>query len=103
MCGKKCHLLSQELLQYGPTSFWKIWKRHFFQDIQNSFQWVTGIGLEPNQNFFQKKIPTNTVARAVQSFGRNGPWRAGWLSNGQNFDVNLAESPDEEMLKISRR
>ena len=37
----------------------------FFQDIQNSFQWVTGIGLEPNQNFFQKKIPTITVARAV--------------------------------------
>ena len=95
--------ISQELLQYGHTGFWKIWKRHFFQDIQNSFQWATGIGLEPNQNFFRKKIPTNTVARAVQSFGRNGPWRAGWLSNGQNFDVNLAESPDEEMLKISRR
>ena len=44
-------------------------KRHFFQDIHNSFQWATGIGLEPNQNFFQKKIPTNTVARAVQNFG----------------------------------
>ena len=59
-------------------------------------------GLEPNQIFFQKKIPTNTVARAIQSFGRNGPWRAGWLSNGQNFDVNLEKSPDGEMLKISR-
>ena len=59
-----------------PQLFRKIAKRHFFQDIQNSFQWATGIGLEPNQNFFQKKIPTNTVARAVQSFGRNGPWRA---------------------------
>ena len=23
------------------TSFWKIWKRHFFQDIQISFQWAT--------------------------------------------------------------
>ena len=76
-------------------------KSHFFHDIQNSFQWATGIGLEPNQNFFRKKIPTNTVARAVQSFGRNGPWQAGWLSNGQNFDVNLAKSPDKEMLKIS--
>ena len=55
----------------------KIAKRHFFQDIQNSFQWVTGISLEPNQNFFQKKIATNTVTRAVQSFGRNGLWPAG--------------------------
>ena len=81
----------------------KIWKRHFFQDVQNFFQWVTGIGLEPNQNFVQKKIPTNTVARAIQNFGQNGPWLAGWLSNGQNFDVNWAKSPDEEMLEISWR
>ena len=60
-----------------PQLVQKIAKRHFFQDIQNSFQWATGIGLEPNQNFFQKKIPTNMVARAVQSFDQNGPWRAG--------------------------
>ena len=26
-----------KLLLDGPASFWKIWKRHFFQDIQNSF------------------------------------------------------------------
>ena len=26
-----------------------------FQDIQNSFQWATGIGLEPHQEFFRKK------------------------------------------------
>ena len=38
-----------------PQLIRKIAKRHFFQDIQNSFQWATGIGLEPNQNFFQKK------------------------------------------------
>ena len=44
-------------LRYGgSTSFWKIWNRHFFQDIQNSFKWATGTGLEPNQIFFQKKI-----------------------------------------------
>ena len=55
----------------------KIAKRHFFQDIQNSFQWPTGIGLEPHQKNFQKKIPTNTVARAVQNFGQNGPLLAG--------------------------
>ena len=39
-----------------PQLVRKIAKRHFFQDIQNSFQWATGIGLEPNQNFFQKKF-----------------------------------------------
>ena len=85
----------------GPASFWKIWKRRFFQDIQNSFQWPTGIGPEPHQNFFRKKIPTNAVARAVQSFGRNGPWLAGWLSKGKNFFVNLAQTLDEHLLKIS--
>ena len=73
----------------------------FFQDIQNSFQWPFGIGPEPHQNFFRKKIPTNAVARAVQSFGRNGPWLAGWLSKGKNFFVNLAQTLDEHLLKIS--
>ena len=35
-----------------PQLVRKIAKRHFFQDIQNSFQWATGIGLEPHQIFF---------------------------------------------------
>ena len=39
-----------------PQVFGKIAKRHFFQDIQNSFNWATGIGLEPHQNFFRKKF-----------------------------------------------
>ena len=43
------------------------------------------------------------VARGVQSFGQNGPWRAGCLSNGLNFYVNLAHISDEQMLKISGR
>ena len=51
----------------------KIEKRRFFQDIQNSFQWATGIGLKPPQKNFRKRISTNTVARAVPSLGRNGP------------------------------
>ena len=55
----------------------KIAKCHFFQDIKNSFQLATCIGLEPHQKIFRKKIPTNTVARAVQNFGRNGPLLAG--------------------------
>ena len=81
----------------------KIANRYFFQDIHNSFQWATGIGLEPRQIFFRKKIPTNTVPRAIQNFGRNGPLLAGWLSNSKNFVVNLAQTCDEQMLKISRR
>ena len=84
-----------------PQVLGKIGKRHFFQDIQNSFNWATGIGLEPHQNFFRKKIPTNAVARAVQTFGQNGPWLAGWLSKGKKFFVNLAQTLDEHLLKIS--
>ena len=81
----------------------KISKRRFFQDIKNSFQWVIGNGLKPTQFFSFQNISTNTVARDVQSFGRNGPWLAGWLSNGLNFFVNLAQTGDEQTLKISRR
>ena len=86
-----------------PQVLGKIAKRHFFQDIQNSFNLTTGTGVEPHQNFFQKKIPTNRVAREFQNFGRNGPLLAGKLSNGKNFVVNLAQTCDEQMLKISER
>ena len=78
-------------------------KTPFFQDIQNSFQWATVIGLEPHQIFFRKKIPTITVARAVQNLGRNGPLWAGRLSNGKNFFIKLAQTCDEQMVKISER
>ena len=44
---------------------------------------------------------TNTDAREVQSFGQNGPWLAGWLSKGKKFFVNLAQTLDEHLLKIS--
>ena len=72
MCVK-----SWTALLTSPATRSKIAKRNFFQDIQYSFQWATGIGLEPHQNFFCKKIPTNMVARAVQNFGQNGPLLAG--------------------------
>ena len=72
-----CLTLSVDYAMMDPQLVRKIAKRKFFQDIQNSFQWATGIGLEPHQKFFRKKNLTNTVARAVQSFGRNGPWLAG--------------------------
>ena len=80
----------------------KISKRRFFQDIKNSFQWVIGNGLKPTQFFSFQNISTNTVARDVQSFGRNGSWLAGWLSSDQNFCANLAQTCDEHMLKISK-
>ena len=81
----------------------KISKRHFFQDIIKSFQGATQLGLKLPQFFLFQKISTNTVARSIQIFGRYGPQQAGWLSNGQNFCIILAQSWDKEMLKISRR
>ena len=46
----------------------KILKRHFFQDIKNSFHGVTQIGLKPHQNFFQIFFSTNMAAGEVQRF-----------------------------------
>ena len=51
----------------------KISKRHFLKDIENSFQEVTQIGLEPRHFFSFSNISTNRVARDFQNFGRNGP------------------------------
>ena len=51
-----------------PQVVQKISKRHFFQDIKNSFHGVTQIGLKPHQNFFKFFFSTNTVARGAQSF-----------------------------------
>ena len=87
----------------GALARWRISKCHFFKDIANSFHEVTHIGLEPHQFFSFWNISTNTVARDIQSFGRNGLWLAGCLSYGQNFVVKFAQTHDEQMLKISRR
>ena len=46
----------------------KISKRHFFQDIKNSFHGVTQICLKPHQIFFQIFFSTYMVARRAQSF-----------------------------------
>ena len=86
-----------------PQQNQKIWKRHFFADIQNSFQQVTGNGLKPTQFFSFQNISTNKVPRGVQSLGRNWLWLAGWLGNCKNFFVNLAQICDKQMLKISER
>ena len=40
-------------LALDSTLVQKLSKRHFFQDIKNSFHGVTRMGLEPHQNFFQ--------------------------------------------------
>ena len=44
-----------------------------------------------------------TVTRALQNLGRNGPLRAGRLSNGKYFFIKLAQTCDEQMVKISER
>ena len=59
---------NHEPLALDGTVVRKISKRHFFQDIKNSFHGVTQIGLKPHQNFFKIFFSTNTVARGVQSF-----------------------------------
>ena len=50
----------------------KISKRHFFKDIQNSFNGVADIGLEPHQKIFFENVSTNMVARGIGSFGPLG-------------------------------
>ena len=50
----------------------KISKRHFFQDVQNSFHGVADIGLEPHQKIFFENVSTNMVARGIGSFGTLG-------------------------------
>ena len=61
----------------------KFSKRHFFQDIKNSFNGVTWMGLETHQNFFQILFSTIMVARGVQSFcpleGATDPLIEKWL------------------------
>ena len=53
----------------------KISKRHFFQDIKNSFHGVTQIGLKPHQNFFQnfffQQIWPLRSSKFLHSRGRN--------------------------------
>ena len=50
----------------------KISKPHFSKGIQNSFNGVADIVLEPHQKFFFENISTNMVARGVGSFGTLG-------------------------------
>ena len=70
----------------------KFWKRRFLKDISNSFHRVTRYGLKPLQFFSFKNISTNAVARGIISFGQNGPWLAGQLSNCQNFCVKSSQT-----------
>ena len=43
--------LSMDIVRMDPQAFQKNQKRHFFRDIQKSFQEVTPIGPEPHQFF----------------------------------------------------
>ena len=68
---------NQEPLALDGAVVRKISKRRFFQDIINSFQGATQLGLKLPQFFSFQKISTNTVARSVQILGRYGPQQAG--------------------------
>ena len=62
-------VVMQEPLALDGAVARKISKRRFFQDIINSFQGATQLGLKPPQFFLFQKISTNTVARGLQNFG----------------------------------
>ena len=98
-----CSWLGMDVLKVDALAQQKNSKRHFLADISKSFQEVTQIGPESHHFFSFSNISTNMVARGIQSFGQNGPWLAGWLSNGQNFFLNFAQTWDKQMLKISSR
>ena len=50
-----------DIMKVDALARQKISIRRFLKDIENSFQEVTHIGLEPNQFFSFKNISTNTV------------------------------------------
>ena len=55
--------LDQGLLQPGHIIHSKNFKTQFFRYISNSCQWVTQMGLEPQQkNFFEKFLKTKAVS-----------------------------------------
>ena len=67
-CDEAYFQVSHGSLALDSALVRKFSKRHFFQDIKNSFHGVTRMGLKPHQNFFQFFFSTNMVARGVQSF-----------------------------------
>ena len=81
----------------------KTWRWRLLKNLKTPFLIGNRYWSKTSPKFFSKKIPTITVARAVQNLGRNGPFRAGWLSNGKNFFIKLAQTCDEQMVKISER
>ena len=81
-----------DILKVDALAWRKNSKRHFLGDISKSFQEVTPMGPEPHQFFSFSNISTNMVARGIQSFGQNGPWLAGQLSNCQNFCVKSPQT-----------
>ena len=88
----------------GPTARSKNLKTPFFERYWKILSRGYSNGSRTLTFFFSFwNISTNMVARGIWSFGRNGLWLAGWLSNGQNFCVKFAQTCDKKMLKISSR
>ena len=83
----------------------KISKRHFFQDIKNSFHGVTQICLKPHQNFFQIFFSTYMVARRAQSFyileGATEPLIELWPKFFNKFNPDMWWTNAENFKPIS--
>ena len=92
-------------LALDGAAFWKIWKRHFFQDIKKSFHRVTQMGLKPHQNFFQFFFSTNMAAGGVQSFcileGATDPLIEQWLKFLRQFTPDMWWTNAENFKSIS--
>ena len=52
-------MLTLDIVKMDALALWKISKRHFLEDIENSLHEVTHIGLEPHQFFFFLKYLNN--------------------------------------------
>ena len=60
-------------------AFEKIVKRHFFQDIEISFKWVTGIILKITQFFLFEKSQQMWSLEAFKILAEMGcGWQADW-------------------------
>ena len=65
-------------MRVDPQAFPKNQKRHFFRDIEKSFQEVTPIGPEPQQFFFlfriSQQIRSLEASKVLAKMGRG--WQA---------------------------
>ena len=101
-----CYITNHGPLALDALLVLKISKRHFFQDIKNSFHGVTWMRLEPLQNFFQIFFSKIMVIRGVQSFsileGATDPLIEQWLKFLCQFSPDMWWTNAEIFKQISQ-